>query len=556
MKFKYELLAALSDGRAHESEQLEFKENWHQDCGKSLSAMANTRGGWLCVGIDDKGQVLKLATSQLKDIQAKAERHINQYLRPSAAVQSISYECIGDRNFLLIEVINPKSVTEWNQKYYKRTGSSTTMMQGHEKKQLELKWPGLDFSSFEYTGSIDAALVLDFAKFLNKGNGDWTTLEASKILSKLEIANKMTAGILFGDFSFRLIRYDHNGDLKDQREYQGLYRLLQDDFIVNIQSWSRTQAAKLKNGSLVLQEQVPYANEAVREALVNAVAHAAFEQQPQGGVRIEIYPQRLVISNRCSQESAAFIHKLFSRDSYIYNPLLMKTLRMVNFSEEVGTGKNKIFRFSIENLNPEPLFEFYRQPDGYGRWSVTLINKKIDPKVLKELDALKLQYGQPTDEYKVAAALVLWQGQQIKNIIHHFSEHYKKIILEILDDDNSPFFIRLRGDSIYVVVRPKGSVKLASGSEHDWKEVFRNFACKHSLERRITNQQARKILGLDDSRSSQVQVARLFQKLEKTGFMMHDKQAGTWTVAQAFSPEHASFIEYVKSLDVFTDASM
>ena len=69
-----------------------------------------------------------------------------------------------------------------------------------QKQELELKRPGLDFSSFDYKGKINSSLVLDFAKFLKNGNEDWVKLSTDNVLSKLNVKDKNVSGILFGDF--------------------------------------------------------------------------------------------------------------------------------------------------------------------------------------------------------------------------------------------------------------------------------------------------------------------------------------------------------------------
>ena len=234
-----------------------------------------------------------------------------------------------------------------------------------------------DFSNLEYTGQIDSSLVLDFSKFLKKDNGEWTALSADEVLSRLNIRNKNVSRVLFGDISFRLIHYDKKSDVLGQEEKQGLYNLLKEDFIQHIQSWTRAKPVSLIPGSLSVREEQSYSDDALREVLVNAVVHSAFEKR-EGGIKVELYPNRITVSNHCLQEAEAFINKRFSKDSFFHNPFLMKILRMANFSEELGTGKSKIFKYVIEDGKREPLFEYTEIPKRYGIWSVTLYNEKLN----------------------------------------------------------------------------------------------------------------------------------------------------------------------------------
>ena len=213
------LLEKLSSQQLIESENMEFKSQWHQGYGKSISAIGNEEeGGWLIIGVNDKGFLISKNSDWIKKQASKVESQISQCLEPNSTVQSISIEDVGNKKFILIEIINPKALVYWRGKCYKRVGSTTEEMTPGEKQELELKRPGLDFSSFDYEGKVNSSLVLDFAKFLKNGNDDWVKLSAENILSKLNIKDKNVSGILFGDFSFRVAHYNKESDLTDQDE--------------------------------------------------------------------------------------------------------------------------------------------------------------------------------------------------------------------------------------------------------------------------------------------------------------------------------------------------
>ena len=357
---KKSLLEKLSSGQLTESENMEFKSNWRQDYGKNISAIGNQeKGGWLIVGLNDKGQAINKGFEWTKKQKTDIENHVGQYLEPNSTASSISIETVNNSKYIFIEIINPKAVVSWNSKSYIRTGSTTREMNPGEIQALELKRPGFDFSSFEYYGEINSSLVLDFAKFLTNGNGNWIKLSSDKILSKLDIKDKNVSGILFGDFSFRIAHYNEESELSDQSEKKGLYSLLQEDFTKHIQSWTRTKAISLIPGSLSVTEEEPYPASVLREVLVNAVAHSAFEKQNRD-ITVELYRNRIKVSNHCSAKATAFINKTFSQSHLSYNPFLMDILRKGKFSDEFGTGKGKIFKTIIENGRREPIFEYQR----------------------------------------------------------------------------------------------------------------------------------------------------------------------------------------------------
>ncbi len=166
MLTKRDLLERLSKGQLHEDEAVEFKESWQRDNGKSLSAIGNRKqGGWLIVGVNDSGYLIDRDSGWIKKQKNTIESQIRNLLKPSATAQFVSIEELDGKKCLFIEIVNPGASVSWNGKFYKRTGSQTSEMSPGEKRSLELKRPGFDFSDFDYDREIDSSLVLDFAKF-------------------------------------------------------------------------------------------------------------------------------------------------------------------------------------------------------------------------------------------------------------------------------------------------------------------------------------------------------------------------------------------------------
>ncbi len=423
-------------------------------------------------------------------------------------------------------------------------GTRTEKMTSGEKQALELKCPGLDFSSFDYKGKIKASLVLDFAKFLKNSNEDWVKLSASNVLSKLNIRDKNVSGILFGDFSFRVAHYNQESELTDQDEKEGLYSLLKEDFIQHIQSWTRTKAISLVPGSLSITEEKPYPDSVLREVLVNAVAHSAFEKQERK-ITVELYRNRIRVSNHCSAKATAFINKKFSQGHFSYNPFLMKILRKANFSDEFGTGKNKIFKYMIESGRREPLFEYQKISDDYGIWSVTIYNEQPNKNFLTLLKKLKKIYESNTDKYKISAALVLWRDKTLEEIFNYIDEYHKKLIHEILSDKNSPFLLTTEYSQknkkkpvarillkrwVKVQLEGQESKVFSKAEENKFKKILQNYAYEENRGGYITNKEARHLFGLSNSQSEIVQLSKLFQQWEKTGFIEKGKRRRDWKI--------------------------
>ena len=542
---KKSLLAKLLKGQISENESIELKSQWQEKHGHSISAIGNNeQGGWLIIGVNDQGKVLDKNQAWIKKQQDQAERHIDKNLEPKATVQSISLESINNRYCLFIEIINPQKAVSWNQKFYHRVGSQTVQMLPGEHKHLELKRPGLDFSKFKYNGGINPSLVIDFARFLKNSSIHWTKLSADKVLSKLSIKNKNIAGILFGDWTFRLIHYNANSEVSDQREEKGLYRLLQESCIQNIQSWTRSKPLTLRPGSLSVMEETPYPDLVLREILVNAVAHSSFERQGRG-VEVRLYKNRITVSNPCSAQAVAFIKKRFSNEHFSHNPLLITVLRKAQFSDELGTGKNKVFKAMIENGKREPLFEYQPISKDYGIWSVTLYNEQPNKNFLKLLKKFKDIYPNDPDRYKISAALVLWRDKPLDEIFSYMDEYHKKLTGEILSNPSSPFLLAYdhskhshKKSSAKILLKRWVKVQLegqeskafSKAEENTFKAILQDYAYKDNRQGYVTNKEVRHLLGLSDSQSEIVQLSKMFQQWEKEKFMKRGEKRRHWKI--------------------------
>jgi predicted HTH transcriptional regulator len=90
---------------------------------------------------------------------------------------------------------------------------------------------------------------------------------------------------LFGNCSYRVVRYNRDGDPISNIKQYGLYHILTDEFLNDIQEWTC--------GQLNIDTE-PYPKRALKESIANAVAHAAYFES-DGDIIIELYPDRIII---------------------------------------------------------------------------------------------------------------------------------------------------------------------------------------------------------------------------------------------------------------------
>lgn len=556
---RVQILAQLQQSKLSESETIEFKSVWDdKNKGRGLSAFANQqRGGWLLVGVNDEGQICS-QLGQLKKQKIRIEQQISFLLAPSSAVQAVSIEALNkNQHVLVVEVINPGSLVAWDGVCYKRVGANTKKMSPGEQKVLASQRPGLDFSGFECKPVVDTSLVLNFAQFLPNTNGHSTHLSADKVLSKLGIKNKNAADILFGQFVGRVVRYDENSDLQSQTELKGLYSLLRPDFMQEIQNWTRTGPMKLQKNSLSAKEEVPYPEAALREAIVNAVAHTAFEKL-RYEVKVELYKNRIVISNYCAAGTNEFAKKIFSSEHHLHNPLLMKALRSAGFSDDLGLGRRKIFKSMIENGKRSPLFSYKDTSDeaNCGTWSVVLYNENWNPYFLSLFEKLKSLYQPDADKARLMAAVILWRHEPLKKIFSYMDEYHQELTKEALFSPHSPFLVVRRikskgnASSYNLELVLKHWVKLhlegqkakafSPEEERDIQALLYNYSRAYGRDEHISNKQARDLLGFSNLQSEVVRLARLLHKWEREGFLIKTQKRGLWRVNEKTHFPHLS----------------
>ncbi len=524
---KKELISRIKKRRIEaQLEGVEFKKSWRQECGKSVSAIANDENifkGWLVIGINDDGTLAGRDTIWLKKTEQIISNHIIQYLEPSWAVKSITSEKLQSSHCLFIEIQNSQDVVKWNSKAYRLIGTTSSEMKPHEVMALSLRLPGSDFSKAKYeSNSYDPALVSAFAQKVVEELNDFQievdSISAKDILRKLNLIETNTAGILFGDFSCRVVHFDSNGDILVQKTQKGLYRILSDEFIDGLQNRSRKKGTIVRGNSISAIEETPYPIKALREILANAVAHSLY-QKNQGDIVVEIHPNKITVRNNCSIEAKAFVEKWFSRMNNSSNKHLMNTLRLAHITDEQGTGKIRVFRLMLEAGKREPIVEFDDLVD-HGKWSITLFNEESNEKIKEIANEIK-QYFEDDDHWRLATALLLWREYNWSKIESFLDGNYKYMANKVLQNIYCPVLKYKNRLFLKRWAKVKLTGKNAKGFTEGEKEFLYNFLSNTSFESEqegnISSADARKFIGLSDSSSEMAQLARLFSEWQEQG---------------------------------------
>lgn len=425
-----ELLLAIKNEtiQEHKNQNVELKSSWSKDHGKKISAFANKTNlevSWFIVGIEDNGILSGNSEKWAKQYEEIISQQLNIYLDPVQASLGIACYEVNSAWFIVIQLKNPGTVVKWNGVAWIATGTTVRDMTAVEVMEMTMKLPGLtDYSAQLWSGEIDAEICRNFVERLAFVAKEYSTDNFCKdncieILARLKIANRNVSRLLFGDTYYRFVCFDDDGEPIVNEKRKGLYNLLMDEFIKEIQTFTHNDLG----GN--------FPERALREALANAVAHAAYFEN-NGDIIIELYQDKITISNLCLPESGYFANRWFSRGHKTVNVTLMEVLRICRLVDELGRGKNLIFSEALKagKRAPQVVVE---KAGRFNRWKLSIYGGEGDEKKLRLYERLRQHYKHDSKAL-IVLAIILWKEKKISEITKFVDEDYEPLFNDILGE--------------------------------------------------------------------------------------------------------------------------
>lgn len=554
-----EIIERLGAGTLRETSfpRLELKSSWQKRYGEDISAIANHEscvGGWMVLGVADDGRLKGLDESWARQSEQVISNQINEFLSPYWAAKEVTLKVVNGSYVIIVDIVSPGDVTEWDRESYRLSGTVSTKMSPDEKIALAFRLPGEDFTKQHWAGDINAALVIEFAQKIKSAHPaefpeSLNDLSSSEILDRLHLKDTIAAKVLFGPTVVRIVHYDQNEDVLDNESKMGAFNLVTDDFVSHVQGWTRKQGTILLSDTTSVREESPYPPVALREVLANAVAHALYQRE-DGGIIVDLHPDRMVVRNNAMLESRLFTKQWFSKKTFVKNKVLMTALRTAKITDELGTGKARIFRQMLEAGKREPIVDF-TEVGTFGKWELTIYNEEQDGH-FKILYRRLSEIYSSANQARLAAALVLWRNHSWNSIQEKLDDYYKRLSLEVVRFKDSPVFVV--GDEIYVrrwaevTLSGQESRSFTPVEEKKLFEVLKSFAFAQQRNGYITTSEAKTIIGLSNRPSETTQLSNLFRKWKKDGSVSMIKR-GHWRflsegerirVLMSFFYEHAA----------------
>ncbi|MFH1527048.1 MAG: RNA-binding domain-containing protein, partial [Bacteroidota bacterium] len=288
-----------------ESQTVEYKQNWHNEYLKVVSAFANSRGGVLYIGLDDHGK-----SSGLKNVKKLLEDIPNTIRNKLGIIPSVELNRKSSQDIIKITVVPSSVPISCNGKYYLRSGSTVQELQGKELADFLIRKTGIAWDdAFEDRGNwdfLEESTIEDFKRFaVDRIPSIVREKDFVTILKKLNLIEnqhlKRAAIMLFGKeverfYSHACVkigRFLSDTDIQITDIVKGnLFQQLETTLEI---LRSKYLQSKIKFEGIHRRDVLEYPYEALREAIINALIHRDYRSFSQ--IQIRVYPDKLIIMN-------------------------------------------------------------------------------------------------------------------------------------------------------------------------------------------------------------------------------------------------------------------
>ncbi len=395
-----------------ESQNIEWKEIWKDEYLKWICGFANANGGKIIIGKNDKGKIVGLENPQklLEDIPNKVRSILG-------IVIDVNLHKSNKGDYLEIIVENHPFPVNYKGQYHYRSGSTKQELKGAALDKFMLQKKGKKWDSVPVPNVSTDDLkneTFDFFKkraFINKRIDESILSEKNiDVLENLKLTEKSylkrAAILLFhpdpekyitGAF-IKIGYFQSDTELVFQDEINGNL-LEQVEKVIDL-LFTKYIKAIISYEGIHRVETYEYPKEAVREAVLNALAHKDYAFGYP--IQISVYDDKIMIWNQGKLPDDWTVDKLLQKhSSKPYNPDIANAFFRAGYIEAWGRGTIKIIDQCKERGLPAPKFE----NDGNDFW-VTFKKNTYNEEDLEKLNL---------NERQIKAVLFVKEKGKISN---------------------------------------------------------------------------------------------------------------------------------------------
>lgn len=374
--------------KLHESETIEFKEIYTSGIRKEIVAFANTKGGIIYIGVSDSGEIVGINNADF--VMQQLSNTLRDSIRPDISMFT-NIELLQAKDKTLLKI----TVNQGTRKPYylsdkgiKPSGvyirSGTTSAPATEDS-IRMMIKTTDGDSFEMNRSMVQELTFNsLSEELEKRNLEFAEVQMENLGIVTSDKIYTNLGLLVSDqcrhsIKFAIFQGIDKSVFKDRTEFTGsLFTQLADVYKL-IDFYNGTKASF---HDLIRTDERDYPEDAIREALLNAIVHRDYSFS--GSTLINIYLDRLEIISLGGLVSGLSLEAAMMGASQSRNERLAALFYRLKLIEAYGTGISKIIS-SYKKTGVEPIFENVE-----GAFRVILPNVNTDTNVI-DIDNLSIE---------------------------------------------------------------------------------------------------------------------------------------------------------------------
>ena len=336
-----------------ESQNIEYKESWRDEYLKWVCGFANAQGGTIYIGIDDAGNVVGV-----KDVKKLMEDIPNKIQSGLGIVADVNMLTKDGKDYLEIKVKPSSFPISYHGEFHYRSGATKQQLTGIALSEFIMQKTGFRWEDV----TVDNITVDDLdeesfrifrreAKRRQRMTEDELNIPNAELLEKLHLIVdgklKRSAVLLFyhdpavvqNGSHVQIGRFGKGADILYQDMLEGSLISTADKVVDLI--YLKYLKAKITFEHDRRVETYPFAREAVREAVYNAIIHNCYMYGSPIQIRIE--DDAMIISNSCILPEGWTVDTLMEpHNSRPYNPDIANVFYRAGYIEHWGRGIQKI----------------------------------------------------------------------------------------------------------------------------------------------------------------------------------------------------------------------
>jgi ATP-dependent DNA helicase RecG len=387
---------------------------------ETITALANSEGGSLVIGIDEAGNVSGLLMEEEVDGALQAALRM---CRPPVHTEWTPDQVNGAT---IVQLRVPKSDEVhalWDGRIMVRKGAGNAPLEGKDIEQLMANRPAGDFELDPVAGAtiddLDDDVIDEYMERRQKRSPRSQIMPQLKLLRQIGVITEggtptVSGLLLFGKEPQLFMPHSRAIFVKfadtQPRGPQGAFGYgRREEFVGPLPLiidrawrviWEEMDKQAVVRG-LQRQEETEYPRTVVREALVNAVAHRDYRMTGRS-IEIRMYTDRLEVTSPGGLPAHITLDNIVE-EHYSRNPRIVNGLYQWGYIEELGLGVDRMIEDMVNTGHMPPEFE----ARGH-RFTVILYNRKDPARVVQ-------QWEQNMNDRQIKAVAYVQQNGAITN---------------------------------------------------------------------------------------------------------------------------------------------